>query len=250
MAGKPPAQKSPGAIHTWFQRHSSTLLLVSVINIVLLSVLHIFISTFSVVPAMAGVVQVFAVVMVSFIFLTVVWKGIMPAVICMLGIVLMHNAIILPFFPPADPVFPEFFYSQNPTASPSTEVSIGVAAQMHFFLGLAMVAFSIITAYKPSLFFAKNRPKPLEDVWSQYPIWYDNVKLVGGFREKMVPVKSLMTDQDRYLLWRYEYVLANIYGTPHLVKPTGLVPKDDTAFVRDKASGLIMGKARYTGYFM
>jgi len=51
-------------------------------------------------------------------------------------------------------------------------------------------------------------------------------------------------------LWRYEYILADIYGTPHLVMPTALVPKDSTHILREKDSGLVIGKARYNGIFM
>jgi hypothetical protein len=58
-----------------------------------------------------------------------------------------------------------------------------------------------------------------------------------------------MTDQDRCLLWRYEYVLASVHGAPHLVSPQGMVPKGSSV-LRDKESGRVMGKARYNGYFM
>jgi hypothetical protein len=121
---------------------------------------------------------------------------------------------------------------------------------MHFFLGVAMVAFSIIIAYRPSLLFTRNRPESLESEWSKYQVWHDNALLADGRPERSVPVKNLMTDQDRYLLWRYEYILADIYGTPHLVRPGGLVPKDSTRIFRDKESGRMIGKARYTGFFM
>jgi hypothetical protein len=50
-------------------------------------------------------------------------------------------------------------------------------------------------------------------------------------------------------VWRYEYVLAKIYGTPHLVRPLGLVPKKETEFVRDDETGLLVGKVRHSGYF-
>jgi hypothetical protein len=59
-----------------------------------------------------------------------------------------------------------------------------------------------------------------------------------------------MTDEERYVLWRYEYVLASIYGTPHLVRPEGFVPKYSTHIYRDRQSGRIIGKARYNGFFV
>jgi hypothetical protein len=236
----------------WFARHEQTLLIVNCVSIALLFFLHIFGSTVPVfVPALGSLVNVFAIVLAAFIFASVVWKGVVPAVICMLGVVLMHNAIILPYYPPPDPTFPDFMVRSQDFSKSSALVSAQVATTMHFFLGLGMVAFAITLAYRPGFLFARNRPRQEDedDVWSKYPIWYDNIKLVGGHKEQMAQAKSLMEDRDRYLVWRYEYVLAYIYGTAHLVRPDGLVPKKDTTFVRDEESGLLVGKARYTGYF-
>jgi hypothetical protein len=224
--------------------------MVNGINVALLFVLYFFSTTSHIpVPAVAVFVNVFAIVLVAFIFATVVWKGLVPALICMLGIVLVHNAIILPYYPPSVPAFPEELLGSRAAAEPSAEVSAAVATAMNFFLGLGMIAFAMIIAYRPGFLFARNRPPPVEDQWSRYPVWYDNIKLVGDHREPMVPAKSLMEDRDRYLVWRYEYVLAKIYGTPHLVRPLGLVPKKETEFVRDDETGLLVGKVRHSGYF-
>ncbi|AIC15305.1 hypothetical protein [Nitrososphaera viennensis] len=254
MAEGPAAPKHSvlAGAKAWFARHEQTLLIVNCVSIALLFLLHIFGSTVPVfAPALGTLVNVFAIVLVSFIFASVVWKGVVPAVICMLGIVLMHNAIILPYYPPADPTFPDFMIRGQDYVRSSAQVSAQVASTMHFFLGLGMVAFAITLAYRPGFLFTRNRPRPEEedDPWSKYPVWYDNIKLVGDHKEQMVEAKSLMEDADRYLIWRYEYVLAYIYGTAHLVRPNGLVPKKDTTFVRDEESGLLVGKARYTGYF-
>ena len=67
----------------------------------------------------------------------------------------------------------------------------------------------------------------------EVPLWRDNTLLADGRTEYSIPIKSLMTDQDRYILWRYEYILANIYGTPHLVRPEGFVPKSSTSIYRE-----------------
>lgn len=245
-----PRHAALSGARAWFVRHEQTLLIVNGVSVALLFLLYFFSTTARVsAPAVADFVNVFAIVLVSFIFATVVWKGLVPAVICILGIVLVHNAIILPYYPPTIRAFPEGLLNGVPEQAPSAEVSAMVATAMHFSLGLGMVALAMIIAYRPGFLFARNRPPPVEDQWSRYPIWYDNIKLVGGHREPMVPAKSLMEDRDRYLIWRYEYVLANIYGTPHLVRPTGLVPKKETVFVRDDETGLLVGKARHSGYF-
>jgi hypothetical protein len=70
-----------------------------------------------------------------------------------------------------------------------------------------------------------------------------------GYHELSVSLKSLMTAEERYLLWRYEFVLTDIFGTPYLVRPDDFVPASST-IVRDKASRSMIGKAKYMGYFV
>lgn len=187
------------------------------------------------------------IVLVFSIALSVVWKGVIPLVICILGIVLMYYSVILPYYSESSEVNLGGTKFTYPLSTPTIA---GTAANMHFLLGVSMVALSIIIAYRPSMLFTRNRPQSLESEWSKYPIWYDNALLADGREERSVPVETLMSDQDRYLLWRYEYILADIYGMPHLVKPDGLVPKDSTHIFRDKDSGRLMGKARYNSFFM
>jgi hypothetical protein len=238
---------------SWFARHEQTLLIINSVNIALLFLLYLFGMYVPLsIPAIMGLVNIVAIVLVSFIFVSTIWKGLVPAVICLLGVVLLHNAIILPyFFLSGTSTVSDFtFKSQDLTNNP-VRASAQVAPTMHFFLGLGMVALAITLAYRPGFLFTRNRPQQNEknDEWSRYPIWYDNIKLVGDHREQMAPAKSLMQERDRYLIWRYEYVLAYIYGRAHLVRPEGLVPRNNTTFVRDRKSGLLIGKARYTGYF-
>lgn len=237
-------------MYPWFYRNQSRLFALDIVCITLLFFMYLFTSTFQVVnPIIVNVVQASAIVLVAFIALSVVCKGLVPLVICVLGIVLIHNSIILPYYSTPEPG-EAYFGDTRITWMLYSPGTVATAANMHFFLGASMVAFSIIVAYRPSLLFARNRPESLDSEWSKYPAWHDNSLLEGGHSEPSVPVKSLMTDQDRYLLWRYEYVLASIYGTPHLVRPEGLVPKDSTAIFRDKESGRMIGKARYAGYFV
>lgn len=245
----PSPATAAAAAGRWFERHRQTMLIMDAVCIALLFLLHIFTAT---VPSfsLGAAVSTVAAALASLIFLTVVWKGVVPAVICALGIALMHGSIVLPYNAPPDPQFPdEFFNNRPPEQHPSAKMSFHVAVEMYFALGLAMVAMSMIIAYRPSLMFTKNRPQSVEEMWSKYPLWHDNVELVGGRLEPSVPALTLMDERDRYLMWRYEYVLADIYGRPHLVRPDGMVPQKSTSFVRDRASGLIMGVPRFTGYF-
>jgi hypothetical protein len=243
-------RKAHGKAYLWFQKNEQRLLATDIICILLLFFMHLITSTIQLLTQEFVIaVQIAAILLVAFIALSVVWKGMVPLIICILGIVMMYDSVLLPYYATPQPG-EVYFGATKFTFTLNTPMAVSVASNMHFFLGAGMVAFSVIIAYRPSLLFTRNRPESLDSEWSKYPVWSDNALLAGGLTERSVPVKSLMTDQDRYLLWRYEYVLADIYGTPHLVRPNGLVPKESTRVFRDKDSGRVMGKARYTGFFM
>lgn len=236
-------------VYRWFQRNDSRLFATGIVCIMVLFFMHLFTSSIDVLaPQTISTIQVAAAIPAALIALSVVWKGPVPLIVCILGVVLMHNAITLPYYS-----------MEQRSASQLEDIRFGwtqylpeavtVRISMHFFLGAAMAAFSMIVAYRPSVLFTRNRPQSPDSEWSQYPVWHDNVLLADGRKEPSVSVKSLLTDQDRYLLWRYEYVLASVHGAPHLVRPQGMVPKGSSV-MRDKETGRVMGKARYNGYFV
>lgn len=194
-------------------------------------------------PELSLVIQSSTLVFISLIFLSVFLRGTIPMMICFLGIALIGGAITLPLY--SD----RAVGGDGGVQAPVTKQSMEMTARMYFSLGLAMIVFGMIIGYRPSILFTRNRPQSLESVWAKYPVWNDNVKLVGNFTEPSVPVVSLMKDDEKFLMWRYEYVLAEIYGSHHLVSPGGLVPKS-TRLLRELPSRTIMGKPKYSGFFM
>ena len=167
-------------IHLWFQRNESKLLAIDVVCIVLLFFLHLFPSTFQflIQDNLIGI-QIATIVLVSFIALSVVPKGIVPIIICVLGVILIHNSMILPYYAepqPGEASFGEVKFRW--TLYTPTAVSMG--AGMHFFLGVSMAIFSIIIAYRPSLLFTRNRPDSIDSEWLKYPLWHDHTLLADG----------------------------------------------------------------------
>ena len=244
------SNKATDRAYLWFQRNESKLLATDIVCIIVLFFLHLFPSTFQFfIQENLNAIQIAAIVLVSPIALSVVWKGVVPIVICVLGIVLIHNSLILPYYAQPEPGEASFGEVKF-TWTLYTPTAVSMAASMNFFLGVSTVIFSIIIAYRPSLLFTRNRPDSVDSDWLKYPLWHDNTLLADGRTEYSVPIKMLMTDQERYVLWRYEYILASIYGTPHLVRPEGYVPKYSTSIYRDRESGRIIGKARYNGFFV
>lgn len=244
------SSKAYGKVYHWFRKNEQRLLAIGIICIFVLFFIQLFSSTIQVSgQQIVNAVQILAIVLVAFIVLSILSKGFVPLLLCVLGVVLICYSVILPYnsdlaMGDQNPGGTKFTY---PHFTPSIA---GTSSNMHFFLGVSAVALSMIFAYRPSLMFTRRRPEPLDSEWSRYPIWHDNTLLAEGHAERSVPIKDFLTDQERYLLWRYDYLLADIYGTPHLVEPSGLVPKDSTRIFRDRHSGGVIGKARYSGYFI
>ena len=242
-------------MYEWFHRNKSLLLTLNVVSIILLFLIHLFILTVQINPASIAeiIIQVITISLIAIIALSIMWRGIVCIAIGILGLFLIHAGILLPTYSLG--VLKESYPDHKDQISNMLNISqpTHMATQGFFFLGITMVGLSVIIAYRPDILYVKNRPKPSDTIWDSYPVWYDdninNVKLVGRYSEPLVHLKSLMTNEEIYLLWRYEYILTDVYCTPHLVKPESYVPKSST-ILRDKESGKMIGKAKYIGYFI
>ena len=238
-------------MYEWFYRNKSILLALNLVSIMLLFVIHLSILPFQINPMSFAekVLEVITISLICIIALSLIWRGIVCIVIGILGLLLIYTGIFLPSYPIGvlDDSYPD---GKNEKNNINIKQPVFVAAQGFFFLGMSMVGLSMIIAYRPDVLYVRNRPKPLETIWESYPIWYnDNIKLLGRKSEPTVDIKSLMTDEEVYLLWRYDYILADVYGTPHLVRSDSHIPKSSTIF-RDKKSGKMIGKDKYIGYFV
>jgi hypothetical protein len=217
----------------------------------LLLVIHLSVLPFQINPTSIDekVIEIMSICLICIIALSLIWRGIVCIVIGILGLSLIYTGIFLPSYP-VDVLDDSYPDGENEKNIINIKQPVLVATQGFFFLGMSMVGLSMIIAYRPDVLYVRNRPKPLETIWESYPVWYnDNIKLLGRNSEHIVDIKSLMTDEEVYLLWRYDYILANVYGTPHLVKSDSHVPKSSTIF-RDKKSGKMIGKGKYIGYFV
>lgn len=237
----------------WLERRSNGLF---VLDLIVMSTLALIFLTSSRVeplggPAIIGL-QVVAIGCFFVLLLSVIRKGIVSVVTCILGCVLVNGAIVPASLGSTTPVPPSPGMADQQNASTShvfTQRILDMGRGMNFLLGFFMLSFGLIVGYRPSLLFARNRPQDSDTTWDKYQIWKDNVLLATGRAQEAVHVKSLMNDVDRYLLWRYEYVLVNIYDALYLVPTEGMVPRNST-ISRDRKSGRIIGKPRFAGYFV
>jgi hypothetical protein len=178
-------------IYQWFHKNRSMLTALSVISIILLFFLHLFTITIQIslnsIPA--GIIQIITIILISLSSLSVIWRGLVPVVICGLGITLIYGGIVIPSYALT---LPTESYFKGIRILIDQQI-ISMATEGYFFLGIAMVVLSMIIAYKPALLYVKNRPKPSHSLWTDYQKWYDNVQLAGGYTEPNVPLKTLMS---------------------------------------------------------
>jgi hypothetical protein len=189
-------------------------------------------------------VIVLTLVLIAIIPLPIAHKGIVPIAIAGIGLPLLYAGTVIPF-----------------TTAASTSISenseeILFISKGYFLLGVSMMAFSIITAYKPSILYVKNRPKDTGDMSQEdYPQWNkidegaNHIISVGRFDDEVcIPLRDLMSEIETYLLWRYSHVLVSIHGIRYLANPNSYVP-NSSIILRDN-NGQMIGKGRFSSYLV
>ena len=241
----------PQSIFQWLSSNQFLLLAMSLLSVLLLlfvnvSVVQIF-DSISLIPdstIISKFIIVLTLVLIGIIPLAIVHKGIVPIAIVGIGLPLLYAGTVIPI---------------TITSSPSiygNSEEILFIAEGYFLLGLSMMAFSIISAYKPSILYVKNRPKDTGDMNQEgYPLWdkkyggANHVISVGRFDDEVnIPLKDLMSETETYLLWRYSYVLVSIQGIRYLASPNSCVP-NSSIILRDE-NGRMIGKGRFSSYLV
>ena len=177
-------------------------------------------------------------------FLSIVFKVIVPVAISCLGLVLLYGSIAMPSVA-TDSMGP-FYYKASMGNLNFDSISRG--SHGFFLLGISMVVFSIIIAYKPTILYIRNRPVPAEDLWTEYPKWDEKLQFAGTKTESLIRIPPLLSDTEKYLLWRYEFILVVIYGTVYQVPIHSFIP-ESSIILREPKSHKIMGYSKF-GYYM
>src|SRR5215831_17643453 len=199
-----------------------------------------------------NIILITTVILLFFVELSIVWAGIIPSAISILGIVLVLSGIVIPLY--GMDIAEEGNFKGIKILI--THETIVQAADAYFYLGISMLCLGIIIAFRPGLLYTKNRPKSIDSMWDGYEIWDDNLgsraensrSHANQFAEPVIPIIILMNEKEKYLLWRYEYVLAAIHGHHYLVGTNCVVPTG-SVILRDD-SGRMMGKSKYSGFFV
>ena len=140
----------------WLRSHDKFLLKLTIVGILLLSIIHIYLSI-SVIDfnsKIFGFLHIITILILILVFLSILIKGIVPIAISCLGIVLLYGSIVIPSVA-TDSLGP--FYYKASTGNLNIE-SINRGSHGFFLLGVAMIVFGIIIAYKPDVLYTRNRP--------------------------------------------------------------------------------------------
>jgi len=102
-------------------------------------------------------------------------------------------------------------------------------------LGMGTIVFGLVLAYKPNLLYVKNRPLD-----HPYPIWEYKKQPITKFSPTLIPVKSLLTTEEKIIAVRHRYLLVIIENKIYLASPYENVPQD-TRIIRTKSGDAICG---------
>ena len=206
--------------------------------------LYLSINSFDSSSKMFGLLHIVTIPILMVTFLAILPKGIVPVAISCLGLVLLYGSVLIPTTV-SNSLGP--FYYKAAIGNLHYETVVG-AAHGFFLLGLAMVVLGMIVAYKPSVLYTRNRPQSAEHLWANYPKWEENRQLASTKTDALIDLPNLLNDKERYLLWRYEFILVIIYGTTYKVPINSFVP-ESSSILREPKSHKIVGMSKY-GYFV
>lgn len=230
----------------WLRSNDMILLRLAIIGMLLLIMIHVYLSLSFLDPhsGFFDFLHITTVLILIIIFISILLKGLVPVAISCLGIVLLYGSIVTPYAI-GNSLGP--FYYKASTGYLNLE-TINRGTHGFFLLGVAMVILGMIVAYKPQILYTRNRPTSAEQLWTKYPDWNENLQLTSTKTDPLIGLPSLLNDTDRYLLWRYEFVLVLIYGTIYRVPIYSYVPTSSIV-MRESKSRRVIGASKY-GYFI
>jgi len=231
---------------SWFRIDDKFFLKFTIASLLLLSFIHIYVSMtiIDVNSTTFEFLHIITILILIIVFLSIMSKGIVPIAISCLGLVLLYGSTVIPSI-----VYDSqgTFYYKASIGNLNFE-AINHGSHGFFLLGIAMVVFGIIIGYKPSILYTRNRPISAENIWDKYPKWNEKLELANTNTESLIGLPYLMTDTEKYLLWRYEFILVFIYDTVYQVPTYSYVPVS-SKILRESESGKIIGLSKY-GYFI
>jgi hypothetical protein len=220
-------------------------IMISMGSLIVLILIHLFVSSsyMDIDSPSFGLLNIASLVIAMSLSSIVITKGIVPIAINCLGIVLIYGSIVVPTF--GQDTVGTIYYKAS--IGNVTDASLYNGSHGILLLGIFMIIMSVIIGYKPSILYTRNRPQSMEAFWSKYPVWKEELMWIGVRYRSLINLALLVSEKERYLLWRYEYVLASINESLFLVPVNSFIPSDSIV-MRERISRKIVGVDKYIGY--
>jgi len=175
----------------------------------------------------------------SFFLLSIKKDGLGAFLASFLGCVVL---IIVIIYPTDIPITEE---TLDPKAFSTGTVSLKISYLEHsrailkengIYVGIFNIAIGLMLAYRPNMIYVKNR---LAFAYP-YPIWDSKKNLIVKFSTPMIKIKSLLTENKKWIIFKYRFILVQIDNKIYLAKPKDHVP-EDAILLRSKSGNSILG---------
>jgi len=166
-------------------------------------------------------------------------NGFSAFVISLLGCLILIIVVIYPTDIPIteDTLDPKAFSSGIVSQKISyLEHSRAILKENGVFVGILNIAIGLMLAYRPSLIYVKNR-LPFE---YPYPVWDSKKTPVTKFSPSMIKIRLLLKENEKWIVFKYRFVLVLIDSKTYLVKPNDCVP-ENSILLRSKPGNSLLG---------
>lgn len=176
-------------------------------------------------------------VLSCWLILSIKKDGLGSMIITVLGCATLISIIFIPSYMPITPS--KFFQSgfvleQIPVEQ--IKENILVFKESVLYLTLFYFGMGLLLAYKPTILYVRNR---LSDE-SPYPVWNSKVATMTQFSASLIALKSLLSEKERWIVFRYKFVLVSIDDKIYLVRPNDVVP-ENAIVLRSKSGQSLLG---------
>lgn len=209
----------------WFKARSRIWIELSMLSIVLLIMLEIYMFFAGFPPLIVRLAPILAGILLGIVVLATFWRGSLALAVVLMGVACVSGGM--------------FVMPYALSHGLATEEKLITYTTSTFTIGIGSLVISMIMVYRPTLLYAKNRPREEKGL----PVWK---REMAGI-ELLIPLRKLLSENELYILPNYNYVMVSINGVTYLVPPDEAVP-EGSVVLRD--TGYFIGMRKiYDGYF-
>ena len=160
-------------------------------------------------------------------------EGLGPTAITILGCSTLILIGLVPYYISANQIPDMISFKTKPILEPISSIENDIIMFKEYIVFLTLFDFGIglSLAYRPTFLYVRNRIPDESD----YPLWESKNQPMTRFSPNLVPLKSLLSEKDKWIIFRYKFVLVSIDEKIYRVKPDDNVP--ETTFVLRTKSG-------------